>query len=469
MSKTKNKGRSLLKGSAIYSIGNIGTLVINFFLVPLYTFYLSQDDLGYFDLVASALVVIAPLFFGHIELSVLRWVLADGDSNNIKKVVSNCFFIFLIGLVIFSAFYTIFISFFPLAIPQFVYLYLVSNFIYILAKQIIRSVYSSMHYVATELAYTLIVLIVTILFVAELKLKAIFIAYAFASASLVLYLLILNITKKVSYKLINIGLIKQLLGYSAPLVPNTISLWLNNMSSKYLIVYFLTLSANGIFAIAFKFAYVIQILNKIFYFSFQDKMYRIYQEEGHKNYFSNTFNKYSGVLFAILYMLIGTQRLVIPFIIDSKFYEAINYIPILGMGVVFMSLSSIIGIVYQCEKKNLGASKTSLVSGLIILTLGIIIIPRFELLGASVVFALGNFIWLIYRYRDIQRFIVFKIPYSRFILYIFIALFLWVLTSYNEDTTNIIGFILSVCFSYFFNKNLIVGYYMQLLARIKSK
>ena len=452
MSKETNKPRSLAKGSAIYGIGNIGTLVINFFLVPLYTFYLSNEALGYFDLVASALVLLSPIFFGHIELAVLRWVLANRDPSNMIKVVSNCLLVFLVGLLFFSLVFFVVSAITAIELAPYVFLYLVSNFFYIIAKQVIRSVYSSLHYVLTELSYILIVLLASIFFVGQYGLKAIFLAYGIASLVLLIYLLALKIHKWISLKTMKVTATKELLDYSFPLVLNATSLWMNNQSSKYIIASFLTLSANGIYAIAFKIAYVIQILNRIFYFSLQDKMFAIYGQKEFKNYFSKTFNTYAAMLFAILYMLISTQKVLLPLIIDASFLEATQYIPILALGVVFMSLSSILGIIYQCEKKNMHAFKTSLVSGILIVILGFMLIPKYGLYGAAGVFTIGNLIWLLYRYYDVQKFTTVRIMAFRFLLYIIIAVGIYMITQYNSGWTTILGLFCASLFAVLFNR-----------------
>ena len=468
MAEESHKTRSLAKGSIIYGIGNIGTLAINFFLVPLYTFYLSNEDLGYFDLIASALILISPIFFGHIELAVIRWILGNKDRADIKRVVSNCLGVFLVGLVIFTLIFGLVDFFVDFRLALYVYLYLISNFFYIIAKQVVRSVYSSTHYVFTELTYILIVLICTVFLVEELGLKAIFIAYGFASLAFLCYLLILRVARHISFRAIEFSASKELLTYSFPLVLNAMSLWLNNQSSKYLIASFLTLSANGIYAIAFKIAYVIQILNRIFYFSFQDKMFSIYGKEGFKVYFAKTFKTYSVLLFSLWYLMIGVQRIAMPLIIDAKFLEAMEYIPILGLGVVFMSLASVLGIIYQCEKKNMNAFKTSLISGIIIVALGFLVIPYYNLYGASLVFTLGNLIWLYLRFFDIQQFVKIKIPFKSFVLYTLIGVVIWLISEKGTFNAFAGSLALAILVSGILNRAILKKYYVVLYSKIRT-
>ncbi len=426
-----NSNSSLTKKSIVYGIGNLGTLAINFFLVPLYTFYLSEEDLGLFDILASSLVVASPVFFVNIELSVLRWILANKNLLLIKRVLSNAVFIIVVGLVLFSLLFFAFGRLFNVDLFFLIYTYFISNFIYIVFKQVIRSVYSSWHYVLTELVYVLVILVCFLFFGQEYQLKAIFLSYAIASTSLIIYLIFLGFFKKLEFKSIDISFCKELLRYSYPLSLNAISLWLNNQSNKYIIAAYLMLGANGIYAVAFKFAYVIQILNRIFYMSFQDKMFFLYEEGNPEDYFSATLKKYTGVLFSFLYLLVGLKDLIIPHIIDKDFIPALKYMPILGLGVVFFSLGSVLGIIYQCEKRNIDAFKTSLLSGLVILVLSYFIVPKLGLIGASMVFALGNFIFFLYRFLDIKKYVKIKIDFISLILFLVLFLVLWATTLLN--------------------------------------
>lgn len=466
--KQQPKILSLARSSVIYSIGNIGTLVINFFLVPIYTFYLTSDELGFFDVIASSLVILAPIFFAHIELSVLRWLIAEKDKKIVGKVISNGFAIFLFGIGAFSLAYYIFSLLVSWELSLLVYGYFISNFLYIIAKQVIRAVYSPLHFVGTEILHTLVVLVFILFYVGELKLKAIFLAYPVATIFLLGYLLFLRIYKYITRASISKKDIRELLEYSSPLIPNTFSLWLITMSNKYVILFYLTLSANGIYAIAFKIAYVLQILNRIFYFSFQDKMYKIYGKDGFQTYYSDIFKKYSAVLFGILFLITGSQRILLPWIIDPNFFEAMDYIPILSLGVLFMSLATIIGIIYQCEKENVHASKTSFVAGLLIVLLGVIFVPEYGLYGAAIVFAIGNLVLMIYRFYDTQRYISADLPYRQFFINIFIGTLIWYISEIDNLWAQILSLIMGIVSAFLINFVLIKRYALHFLTKLRT-
>ena len=54
-----NRSTKFINDIFIYAIGNLGSKLITFLLVPLYTYYISPDDFGYYD------IVLTLTFFGN--------------------------------------------------------------------------------------------------------------------------------------------------------------------------------------------------------------------------------------------------------------------------------------------------------------------------------------------------------------------------------------------------------------------
>ena len=67
------KVKTLLKDTAIFALGSIGSKVIMFFLVPFYTYFLSTAEWGVSDLVYSAAQVAIPIVSIVIFDSVIRF------------------------------------------------------------------------------------------------------------------------------------------------------------------------------------------------------------------------------------------------------------------------------------------------------------------------------------------------------------------------------------------------------------
>lgn len=74
----------LIKNTIIFTLGNLGSKLISFFLIPLYTNALTTAEYGVVDLVATVGTVAVPLLTLNICESVMRFAL-DEDANTKKN------------------------------------------------------------------------------------------------------------------------------------------------------------------------------------------------------------------------------------------------------------------------------------------------------------------------------------------------------------------------------------------------
>ena len=63
---------------------------------------------------------------------------------------------------------------------------------------------------------------------------------------------------------------KEMLQYSAPLVPSALSWWVMSASDRYVIRFFLGSVSNGIYSVAYKFPSILQIMFQMFNNSWTD-------------------------------------------------------------------------------------------------------------------------------------------------------------------------------------------------------
>ena len=96
--ETKNK--YLIKNTIVLSIGNFGSKLITFFLVPLYTNILTTSEYGTIDLITILTTVIVPLITLNISEAVMRYSM-DKNSNKekIKHIYDGVYFIAYISLL----------------------------------------------------------------------------------------------------------------------------------------------------------------------------------------------------------------------------------------------------------------------------------------------------------------------------------------------------------------------------------
>ena len=87
--KKESRKKYLLKNTIFFSIGNFGSKIINFFLVPLYTNILSVAEYGTVDLMTILTTVLVPIITLNLSEAVLRFSLdKDADREKILNIVT---------------------------------------------------------------------------------------------------------------------------------------------------------------------------------------------------------------------------------------------------------------------------------------------------------------------------------------------------------------------------------------------
>ncbi|MGG7153562.1 oligosaccharide flippase family protein, partial [Clostridium neonatale] len=101
------KERTLLKNTLIYAIGNFGSKMLTFLLLPLYTYYLTTSEYGYFDLVLSTITLCIPIITLQVNDGMYRDLLDCNKCDDISMIFSNTIIIIFINIIVLSLFYVI--------------------------------------------------------------------------------------------------------------------------------------------------------------------------------------------------------------------------------------------------------------------------------------------------------------------------------------------------------------------------
>ena len=87
-----NKKKHLMKNTIIIFCGKLCTQLISFFLLPLYTSYLTTSDYGIVDLIQSYVTLIVPIITMELEMSIFRFLVdSRGKDKDTKVLMSNNF------------------------------------------------------------------------------------------------------------------------------------------------------------------------------------------------------------------------------------------------------------------------------------------------------------------------------------------------------------------------------------------
>ena len=72
--------KKLLKKTGLYFIGNLSPKLLTILLIPIYAFYISSSELGYYDFTQTIMGILIPVVFVAIWESVLKYLLIEENS-----------------------------------------------------------------------------------------------------------------------------------------------------------------------------------------------------------------------------------------------------------------------------------------------------------------------------------------------------------------------------------------------------
>ena len=235
-----NRAKYLFKNIGILTISNFASKVLVFLLVPLYTSILSTDEVGTYDLVASTVTLLYPVFTVNIVDAVMRFSMDKVNSKEeiVSIAIRYICISWLIGGVLLIILHSMSI------VPQikgykviiFVYFvfYILNQLLLQFSKGIERV--SDMGIAGVISTFVMLGCNILFLVVFHFGLTGLFLANILAQVISVVFLSIrLHFWSYVEFKRINKTLQREMLVYCIPLIATTIGWWVNSTSDKYVV------------------------------------------------------------------------------------------------------------------------------------------------------------------------------------------------------------------------------------------
>lgn len=450
-----NRKKELLKNTMIITIGKVCTQLITFFLLPLYTNFLTTIEYGKIDLILTYVSLLAPLISLQLEYAIFRFLIdVRNHEEGQKKYISNSIILLIImmlivnlGIIIVSLFH------------KYNYLYISMVLIDVtmlsnLLLQIARGFGNNTAYSVGSLIAGVTTIIGNVIFLVVIKtsIEGIIYSQIIANILCIIYLSIrLKIWKYFNIKVGNKNVIKELLKYSMPMIPNSICWWIINVSDRTIISYMINMAANGIYSVSSKFPSAITSIYNIFNLSWTESVALHINDADGSNFFSETINEIIKFFLCVCLICISIIPLVFNIIIGSEYREAYKYIPILIVGAFFNVIMGLLSAIYIGTKNTNKMMKSTILAAIVNIIINLMFIKKIGLYAAAISTAISYFIVSIYRYFDIQKYLKLKLNNKIIksgILISFVVIFVYYI---DNIYLNVINFILVTIFSIFEN------------------
>lgn len=411
--------KKLFNNVIIFTIGSLGSKLIAFLLLPLYSFYLTSTEYGTVDLVITTVSMLLPIVSVCMNDAAVRFAMDKINDN--RKVLTNCFVVFFTTFLIFILFSPVF-SISKLIFNYIFYLYLLIFLqgSYQIIAQFARGIGKSKVFAGSGIILAFSTAIFAIIFLVVFKTRligyfwAMIIAYVISLSYLLVFVRPFDYF---SFRLVDWKFSKDLIRYSFPLIPNYL-IWIGtNSISKYIITFFISVSATGIFAIGSKIPTMLSVISDIFIQAWQLSVIEEFESEDEENsdFYNNIFSIYSMILIVGAGAFIMLLKMIFRYLFDASYFQAWEVVPFLFVGTVFSAFAGFIGQVYIGLKKTAGIIRTSSIAGIVSIVLSFVLIPTIGLSGAGISSMVSFLILFLIRYKEMHEEMNLNIKWGSFI------------------------------------------------------
>ena len=409
------KYRRLASDTLIFAIGNLGSKLILFFLVPLYTNYLTESEYGIAELIYTASNLIMPFASMVIFDGVLRYALDKKVDRN--SVILNAAIIFVGGSILAILIAPLVGLYHSLSewkwyVSAYVITYMATQITmtYIKAKEQTRL------YVILGLAQTLLLALLNIVLLVFCHLKI----YGYIFANIAAHAVIAvaaffagGIAKDLKNAKFDKKLFWEMAAYSSPLIINNISWWVMQSADKLMVEFFISSAALGLYTAASKIPALINVITSIFSQSWGISSIKEYDTTKEESFYSNVFRLFSFTVFLFCACLLFIIKPFMHIYVGPDFVESWRFVPWLLVAASFSAISAYFGAIYGALKKNVNVMLSTFLSAAINLVLNYILIRKIGVLGATVATAISYIFIALYRMFDTRRYFKIKISFLR--------------------------------------------------------
>lgn len=441
----KNKYKKLVNNSLIFAIGNFGSKIMSFIMVPIYSYTLTTNDYGKVDLLTSLVSLLMPVICLDIYDSVFRFAL-DRSKNKSQIFSTGMIFAFISSIlaIILGIVISQFINSYPV---MYTVIYMIVSVFYSLISNFARAIGYVKQFAMAGIVNTFIMGGCNILFLIVIKMgmNGYMLSMILGQGVAILFLILT--TKIFIYfgiRNLNNSILKKMLIYGVPLIPNNLAWWLNSASDRFFILVMIGASANGIYAMANKIPSIITTVSSIFFQSWQISVVEEYEKEDGKTFISSVFESYLSILFFLGIGILAVIRPLYRIILSPSYFIGWKLTPFLVLAVIYTSLASFLGTIYTANKKTVSVLVTTIYGAIANVILTIILVKFIGIDGAAIANAISFFLVSLLRFIEIKRMKKIDINEFKFVLLhlIFICITVSLLILKNNGVVLAIGIVL---------------------------
>jgi O-antigen/teichoic acid export membrane protein len=385
--------KQLVSESIVYGLAGVLTRFLSFLLVPVYTRIFLPDDYGVMSLVTNTIGLVAIFVVFGLDSAAARWFYDTDESEQQKRTIATwAWFQIVVSTVIGGAIVVfsdtlsvllvaredaaIYLRLLAFALPLGTLGTVVINWLRLQRRPWATAMFA--------LGTNLLTIMLTLLFVVVLRLglKGVFLSQL-ATALVSTLIAVLLMGAWVSPAYFDRRQLIDMLKFSFPLIPASISYWIVNLSGIYFIKGFSTTSEVGLYQVGSSFASAMAILTAAFQQALGPFSMSIHKREDAAKVYADILTAYTltACLFSLLLSLFATE--ILSLVTTKTYLGASRIVGILSFNYVVTGFIYIASIGMNIAKTTRPYGVAVVTASILTVVLNAVFVPHFGKEGAA--------------------------------------------------------------------------------------
>ena len=400
----KNRIAFLLGNTLVFALGGLAIKAVSLVLMPLYTTALTAGEYGTAELLNSAIEIVLPLLSLGVVEALYRFSIDDDVPKD--ELFAGSLVVLGGGVVCAGVACALGRVLWNMEHAGSFFVLFCSVCVFKATTQLARGLGHVRRFVAYGLINALAMVVSTYLLLVRARLGVGGYLWSFTIGYLVGGLA--AFLGSAEYRLlapfrVDRVLLRRMLVYSLPLVPNLLSWWLVSVSGRYVVLWGSGLAAAGLFTAASKMPSLINIVASVFQQAWQYSTAREIDSPDRGAFFGVVMRGYSLATLTVAGLVIALNRPISRVMLQAEFAEGWRYVPLLMLVASFGVISIFFESFYQALK-NSGVLMVSTALGAgVNVVLGVALVPFMGPWGAGLAGAVAYMLVLVVRARDLRR------------------------------------------------------------------
>lgn len=459
--------KSLLKDTMIFGLGNLGTKLILFLMVPLYTNFLTDAEYGIADLVFTIAQLMAPFLSVVIFDAIIRFGLSEKERKED---------IILVGVIVLGLAAVLGLILTPIiglykAMSEwkwYLYIYVVSSIADSIGYCYLKSKGKNKTYALLSVLQTALMASLNVFFLVfrSMGIRGYLLAYIISEIAVDICLVITaGIIPDLKKARFDGDLFKRMVIFSAPLILNDVSWWVIQSSDKVMVEAMISAAALGIYTAAAKIPALINVMVTIFQQAWGISAVKEYESTNDKEYYSTVLRYLFLFIAGACIFFVAIMKVFMTHYVGKDFLDAWHYVPLLLVSAVFAGIAGYFGSMYSAIKKSVNNMLSTATAAVVNIIVNFLFIPPLGIWGAAIGTIVAYITIAFVRLFDVKRFVTIDIRWRTFLPTMAILLIQAVFVSLDRHIYLVSA--LAAAAYVTINLNDIVALIRQITARLK--